>query len=271
MVEHFFETGLPVIVQLMGTHEDVLAEAAYRFVEAGAVGINFNFACPSKTVLKHGSGGGFLRQPERMVSMVEATARRVPGIPVSIKMRTGYSSPDECIEVLKALYQSSCSMVAVHHRTVLELYKKVEGRLDRWLTAREHWPDRDFIVSGDMMSVSDVMGLPKDITGVMIARGLIKRPLLITEIREAMARGEERGDLPVDEKVALDFLEHLATISCEDPEKYWSSKYMLEICRHTLGRESWLFKQLITAFKTDAKGPEMLKLCARYREEQLRC
>ncbi len=273
MVEHFFETKLPVVVQLMGTHEEVLAEAAYRFVEAGAVGINFNFACPSKTVLKHGSGGGFLKQPKRMVSMVEAAARQAPGIPISVKMRTGYSSPMECVEVLKALYQSSCSMVAVHHRTVEESYKHVSGRVERWLRARQHWPDRDFIVSGDMFSVEDVLSLPPDFTGVMVARGLIKRPLLINEIKAALSGLEVKTDAPLNEDVALDFLEHLATICLEDPERYWSSKYMLEICRHTLGRRSWLFEKMVETFRQKdlPYATEMLELCSRYREEKKSC
>ena len=124
-----------------------------------------------------------------------------------------------------------------------------------------------------MFSVEDVLSLPPDFTGVMVARGLIKRPLLINEIKAALSGVEVKTDAPLNEDVALDFLEHLATICLEDPERYWSSKYMLEICRHTLGRRSWLFEKMVETFRQKdlPYATEMLELCSRYREEKKSC
>jgi tRNA-dihydrouridine synthase C len=259
MVAHFFETGLPVVVQLMGREVEVMAEAAYEFAQAGAVGINYNFACPSNTVIRHGAGGVHLRNPQFMVDVVEATAQKCPNLPVSIKMRMGFEQPEECKNILKALTDSACAMVAVHHRTVSENYKKVSGRIDRFLMAREAWP-REMILSGDVFSVRDVTDIPPVFEGIMVARGLIRRPLLICEIREALRAGTADLNFPLHEEVSLDFMRSLAAISREDPERYWSHKYMLEMGRHIFGGESTVFRSMISLFQQGGDATALLEL-----------
>jgi tRNA-dihydrouridine synthase C len=256
MIEHFMETSRPVVVQLMGRDPEVMAEAAHIFVEGGAVGINYNFACPSKTVIKHGSGGGLLRNPSFMAKVVDLTAQRCPGIPESIKMRTGYESPDECVEILKHLRQTSCSMVVVHHRTVLEQYKRVEGRLQRFALARQAWPDRDLVLSGDVLSVEQVLEIdPCPYDGIMVARGLIKRPLLIQEIKLTLESGELKT-LSEAQKLndSVDFMTSLATICLEDMDRFWSTKYMLEMGRNLFGKDSPYFRAMIDVISREG-GP----------------
>ena len=264
MVAHFFETGLPVVVQLMGRDREVMAEAAYEFCQAGAAGINFNFACPSNTVIRHGAGGLHLRQPKFMADVVEATAKLCPTIPVSIKMRTGFEHPEECTNILKVLTDSSCSMVAVHHRTVTENYKKVPGRLQRFMLAREAWP-REMVLSGDVFSVGDVTEIPPHFEGIMVARGLIRRPLLICEIRETLSQGASELQFPLHDNVALQFMQSLANICREDPERYWSHKYMLEMARHIFGSESPVFRSMINLFDLGGDAEQLLTLLQQHK------
>jgi tRNA-dihydrouridine synthase len=262
MIEHFMESNKPLIVQLMGRDADVMAEAAAIFVEEGAVGINYNFACPSKVVIKHGSGGGLLRQPKFMAEAVDKTAALCPGIPVSIKMRTGVESPTECVEVLKHLRDSACAMIMLHHRTVSESYKKVDGRLERYALAREAWPDRDLVLSGDILSVDQVLKIdPCPYDGVMVARGMIKRPLLIREIHRALESGRHMD--PGEEvlhREALDFLSLLLNICLEDVDRFWSSKYMLEMGRHLFGKESSTFREMIQVINGNGGPMDLLDM-----------
>ena len=174
-------------------------------------------------------------------------------------MRTGFEQPEECKNILQVLADSPCSMVAVHHRTVTENYKKVPGRLERFMMAREAWP-REMILSGDVFSVLDVTEIPPVFEGIMVARGLIRRPLLICEIRETLRKGDRELKFPLHDNVALQFMQSLASISREDPERYWSHKYMLEMGRHIFGSEAPVFRAMIDLFKLNGDAHQLLNL-----------
>ncbi len=64
-LEPFAAGGVPVTVQLMGVDPDVIGEAAARFCDLGAAGINLNFGCPSRQVTSGGAGGGALPPSRR--------------------------------------------------------------------------------------------------------------------------------------------------------------------------------------------------------------
>ena len=62
----YFASQVPVTIQLMGTSPQLLGQCAARLLElTPAAGINLNFGCPSSRVVKHGAGGGMLKQPEK--------------------------------------------------------------------------------------------------------------------------------------------------------------------------------------------------------------
>ena len=63
-LEPYTESGLPLIVQLVGRTPDSLAECAVSLERLGIRAINLNLACPSPTVTSHGAGGALLRSPE---------------------------------------------------------------------------------------------------------------------------------------------------------------------------------------------------------------
>ena len=86
-IAHFTETGLPVIVQLMGVKADLIAEVAQRFVAMeNVVGLNFNFACPSKRVVTKGGGGACMQTPDLMKEIVEKTMKACPGFQSVLKL-----------------------------------------------------------------------------------------------------------------------------------------------------------------------------------------
>ena len=57
----YTESGLPVIVQLIGRDPDALTECAVSLEQSGIRAVNLNLACPSPTVTAHGAGGGYSR------------------------------------------------------------------------------------------------------------------------------------------------------------------------------------------------------------------
>ncbi len=77
-------------VQLCGKHADTLAEAARLAVDRGARFIDLNFGCPIDLVVQRGAGAALLKKPRKLAELV-AAVRDAVTVPLSVKIRTGYS------------------------------------------------------------------------------------------------------------------------------------------------------------------------------------
>ena len=182
----FLESGLPVTVQLMGNRPEVIAAAAARFMELGAAGINLNFGCPSRQVTSGGAGGGALRDLAGMVTTVETVKKAIPASPLSVKLRTGWESPDEMQRILPALAETGCvSAFFLHFRTVREQYRPVSGREERFEAGLRLAAPVPVVLNGDIDSPDDASELLErtGAAGVMCARGWLRDPLLLGCLR----------------------------------------------------------------------------------------
>ena len=269
------ETGLPVIVQLMGTEADLIAEVATRFMSfEGVVGINFNFACPSKRVLLRGGGGACMRTPDRMKAIVDATLKALPRVSISAKTRTGFIDPTECETVMPMLRDAGCEFVAVHHRTVEEGYAKGLIREERLIRAKRAWGDLPLFASGDIFGVDDVLKLEQSgcCDGVMIARGLIRKPLLLAEVRDALADPERTHNGDAEQRhQAYDFVDHALNLCCKNSDRYWNYKFMMELSKSLFGVKDSVFRKLIGFSQKD--GPlalrQVIAECRKYEIKQI--
>ncbi len=192
--------GVPVHVQLMGGDPSLLAENAAFVSTLGTLGIDINFGCPAKTVNRHDAGATLLQWPERLHDIVSAVRRAVPEtIPVSAKMRLGFSDKSLCLENAQAIEAGGASKLTVHARTKLEGYK-----------APAHWeylvPIREsldilVVANGEIWSREDFDAC-RDVSGCehfMVGRGAIANPGLGLEISRQM-------DIPYSWDTILDLL-----------------------------------------------------------------
>lgn len=176
-------SGVPVHVQLMGGEPAVMAENAAFVAELGAPGIDINFGCPAKTVNRHDAGATLLQWPERLYEIVSAVRRALPeDIPVSAKMRLGFSEKSLALENALAIESAGASKLTVHARTKLEGYR-----------APAHWEylqplaeklDIPVVANGEIWTKDDYLQCVA-ISGcehVMVGRGVIARPSLGLEI-----------------------------------------------------------------------------------------
>ena len=81
----------PLGVQLFGSDPETLAEAVRTTDERGADLIDMNMGCPVKKVVKTGSGAALMRDPQRVVAILQAIERR-PKFPLPSR-----SAPDGAI------------------------------------------------------------------------------------------------------------------------------------------------------------------------------
>ena len=164
---------------------DAVNEAAARFRDLGAAEINLNFGCPSRQVTSGGAGGGALRHPDALLRMVERVKSFLPDLPLSVKLRTGWNSPEEARHLLPALARTGVlDRVFLHFRTVSEGYAPTEGREARLVAAIADLGAVPCIVNGDLRSAEEARTLAAatGASGVMAARGWLRDPWLLRRI-----------------------------------------------------------------------------------------
>lgn len=271
-ISYLLETGLPVVVQLMGVDPDLIAEVASRYLcIEGVVGINFNFACPSKRVVMRGAGGSCMQNPALMKKIIERCKSRCGDKSVSAKIRTGFSRPDECLEILPMLRDVGCDFVAVHHRTVTEGYAACPDRLRRLEKAKQAWGEKTFLASGDIFGIQDILELEQSscCDGVMIARGLIRKPLLLAEARDVLSdeTRQHTGDLHQREQ-AFEFLEHVLILCSSNVKLYWNHRYLMELTRGLFGVQDPVFRAL-TQFKNHDGPMALLEKLVEFKQAEL--
>ncbi len=199
-------SGVPVHIQLLGGNPTALAENAAKACELGAIGIDINFGCPAKTVNNSDGGATLLKYPNRLYDIVSAVRRAVPDdIPVSAKMRLGFSDKSSAITNALAIEAGGAAKLTVHGRTKVEGYKPPAD----WHTIADvaRALKIDVIPNGDINSENNFKRCADIIpsTEYMVGRGLLVRPGLITSLKGG------RSDFPWQE-----LLPHIATFQAAE-------------------------------------------------------
>lgn len=133
------------------------------------------------------SGRRALRDLAGMVATVETVKKAIPVSPLSVKLRTGWESPDEMQRILPALGGNGCvSAFFLHFRTVREQYRPVSGREERFEAGLRLAAPVPVVLNGDIDSPDDASELLErtGAAGVMCARGWLRDPLLLNRIRQ---------------------------------------------------------------------------------------
>ncbi|WP_309678769.1 tRNA-dihydrouridine synthase [Polaromonas sp.] len=179
--------GVPVRAQLLGSDPVCLAENAARLAALGPAGIDLNFGCPAAVVNRHGGGAALLNEPETIAAIVRAVRRAVPAhMPVSAKMRLGYSDDSRALECALAIAENGADELVVHARTKAQAYRPPaywERIAD--LRAVVRIP---LVANGEIWTVDDARRC-REASGcdmLMIGRGAVADPGLGLAIKASM-------------------------------------------------------------------------------------
>ncbi|MCC5881336.1 MAG: tRNA-dihydrouridine synthase family protein [Halomonas sp.] len=185
-------SGVPVVLQLLGSEPAALAANAEQARELGASAIDLNFGCPAKLVNRHDGGASLLRDPRRVHAAVAAVHRAVGSqIPVTAKIRLGFSHRRLALDCAKAAEDGGATQLVVHARTRDEGYRPPAhwewiGRIRRHLGI-------PVVANGDIWSLEDYWKA-RTLSGcrdVMLGRGALADPLLAQRIRHWLDTGEQ--------------------------------------------------------------------------------
>ena len=113
----------PRSVQIAGGDPSMMAEAAKRNADMGAQIIDINMGCPAKKVCNKAAGSALMKDEALVKEILTAVVGAVD-IPVTLKIRTGWS-PEQRNGMTIARLAEDCGIqaLAVHGRTRNCMYK----------------------------------------------------------------------------------------------------------------------------------------------------
>lgn len=174
--------GTPIHIQLLGSDAQLMAENAAYACELGAPAIDINFGCPAKTVNSHRGGSVLLDEPEVMFRIISAARQAVPAdIPVSAKIRLGYTDTSRMDDIRSAINDSGADWLTIHARTKTQGYKPPAY----WDKIQNfHALDIPVIANGEIWNREQAQNciLQSGTTHLMLGRGAVTRPDLVAQI-----------------------------------------------------------------------------------------
>jgi tRNA-dihydrouridine synthase B len=190
----------PISVQIAGADPAMMAQAARYNADNGAQIIDINMGCPAKKVCNVMAGSALMQNEPLVAKILEAVVGAVPGVPVTLKFRTGWNRDNRNAPTIARIAQESgIRAIAIHGRTRADQYQgTAEYDTIALVKSRVTIP---VIANGDITTpqkaryVLDYTGAD----GVMIGRAAQGRPWLFREIEHFLANGEEMAPPSVGE------------------------------------------------------------------------
>ena len=187
-----FEYERPIGVQIFGSDEESMVQAAQIIERVKPDLIDINYGCPVKKVACKGAGAGLLQDIPKMVRLTKAVVNAV-NVPVTVKTRLGWDdSTKNIVETAERLQDIGIEALTIHGRTRKQMYK---GEADWSLIGAVKNNQRMSIPifgNGDIDSPEKAR-LYRDtygVDGIMIGRASIGYPWIFNEIKHFLASGE---------------------------------------------------------------------------------
>ncbi len=178
----YTEEERPIVAQIWGKKPENFYAVAKLLVARGFDGIDINFGCPERAIVKQGACAAMIGQNALVKEIIDAVKHGVEAtgrnIPVSVKTRLGYKTlmTEEWISFLLGL---GLDALTVHGRTAAEMSAQ-PARWDEIAKAvdiRNRLKLKTVIIgNGDVPDTTDAFqkAAQYGVDGVMIGRGVFE-------------------------------------------------------------------------------------------------
>lgn len=192
----------PLIAQIWGKTPENFYKTAKELVEMGFDGVDLNFGCPDKNVVRNGTCSAFILPENRELALeiIQATREGLNGsLPLSVKTRLGFNDIDFSWHEL--LLKQKLNMLSIHGRTRKQMSKVPAD----WQQIAEIRKIRDdvspttlIIGNGDVLTRQQGLALAEEfrLDGIMIGRGIFQDPF-------AFAKESPWANFSKEERIAL--------------------------------------------------------------------
>ncbi len=173
----------PLIAQIWGLDPELFEAAADFIAGAGFAGVDINFGCPEKSVIKKGAGGAMIDNSALAAKIIKATLKGAGGrIPVSVKTRLGYKTINT-VPWFKFLLSFDLAAISVHCRTTkaLSLGPTHWEEVSKIVRLKKQMKAKALLIgNGDIFSRAEAAAIITRIgvDGIMIGRGVFRDPYI---------------------------------------------------------------------------------------------
>jgi len=225
-------------IQLFGGESDTIYKAASLLSPMLPDALDLNSGCPVPKVVKNGAGSALMKNPANLGRIVEAAVRAsresLGGIPVTIKIRSGWNSSSiNYVECARIAVEAGAAMITLHPRTRAQNY----GGKSDWshiadLVTRVPVPVAG---SGDLYTPEDARKMLTE-TGcaaVMFARGAMGNPFIFSAAHSLLENGTWQ---PASfSKRVTTALRHLEMLAVDIGERTACLEMRKQFCAYTKG------------------------------------
>lgn len=179
-------TGRPIFAQLIGESIPDLVRTARELSQYPVAGIDLNMGCPAPRIYRKNVGGGLLRDPEKISSILGELRGAVDGL-LSVKMRIGFENTANFDRILDLINLYDIDLLSLHGRTVKEMYhSSVHYDLIAHAVQRVNCP---VLANGNVTSATTAAAVldTTGAAGVMIGRAAIRNPWIFKQIRQYLS------------------------------------------------------------------------------------
>ena len=199
----------PLGAQLVGHCPDSMGKAAAMIETMGFEVLDLNFGCPVRKVTGPGAGSALLKRPDLAAKIFKNVITRIKKIPVTVKMRTGFTDPSgkEALCIARLAEEHGISAITIHGRTRAQGYTgKADWGVIELVKKAVKIPvfgNGDIFTPEDAKRMMEVTGCD----GVAIGRGALGNPWLYAGIRAVLAgRSPSQPSFEEKKRVALEHI-----------------------------------------------------------------
>ena len=181
-------TGRPAVAQMIGNDIPSLVRTARELQQYPIAAVDLNLGCPAPIVYRKCAGGGLLREPQKVDSILGALRDAIK-TKFTVKTRLGFENSDVFAQLLPIFAKHSLDLLTVHGRTVKEMYRSEVHYDFIQLAVKEM--KCPVLANGNVYSAEKAKEVLEftGARGLMIGRGAIRNPWLFHQIRQHQ-RGE---------------------------------------------------------------------------------
>ena len=218
----------PTSIQLFGSEPAVMAAATAMIADISSPEVlDINMGCPAQKVVRNREGCALMRDLPLAGRIVREVVRiaSVYGIPVTVKMRLGWSHAERAaLELARLAQDEGAAAVIVHARTREQLYS---GEAD-WDAIAEVKAVLSIPVvgNGDVRTPQDALRMLQ-VTGcdaVMVGRAALGNPWVFRRIAHYLDSGELLPEPTIDERLDVALLH--ARMLADEKGEYTASREM---------------------------------------------
>ena len=185
----------PIIAQVWGLNPDNFRMSAAEIAAMGYDGIDLNFGCPDKNVVRNGTCSALIKRENwgRAQEIIQACREGAPTLPLSVKTRLGFNEID--LSWHEFLLQQKLNALTIHGRTRKQMSKVPAD----WITIGKIAdlrsslsPETKIVGNGDVLSKRQGIELANQygLDGIMIGRGIFQDPFIFADTSDQIGKWE---------------------------------------------------------------------------------